>query len=43
VHIDLSSVSHTGGLGAVAHDVNGTGVAWAVALLRHLVDEQGDR
>jgi leucyl aminopeptidase len=43
VHVDLSSVTHPGGLGAVAHDVNGTGVAWAVALLRHLVDEQGGR
>jgi hypothetical protein len=39
----IGSVSHTGGLGAVAHDVNGTGVAWTVALLRHLVDEQGGR
>lgn len=41
VHVDLSSVSHTGGLGAVAHDVNGTGVAWAVALLRSLIDDGG--
>ena len=42
VHIDLSSVAHTGGLGAVAHDVNGTGVAWAVAALRHLIEHHGD-
>ena len=41
VHIDLSSVSHKGGLGAVAHEVNGTGVAWAVALLNHLTGHDG--
>ena len=33
IHIDLSASSHTGGLGAVASDVTGFGVAWTIQLL----------
>ena len=33
IHVDLSAYRHTGGLGAVASDVNGFGVAWACALV----------
>jgi leucyl aminopeptidase len=36
VHVDLSSYRNDGGLGAVAADVNGFGVAWGVAMLREL-------
>lgn len=36
VHVDLSSYRNEGGLGAVAADVNGFGVAWGVAMLREL-------
>jgi leucyl aminopeptidase len=34
IHMDLSASSHSGGLGAVASDVTGFGVAWTVELLR---------
>lgn len=34
IHVDLSSAKCKGGLGAVATDVNGFGVAWGVELLR---------
>lgn len=33
IHVDLSSYSCPGGLGAVASEVNGFGVAWTVALV----------
>ena len=33
IHMDLSASSHTGGLGAVASDVTGFGVAWTIELL----------
>jgi leucyl aminopeptidase len=33
LHVDLSSASCSGGLGAVASDLTGFGVAWGVALL----------
>jgi leucyl aminopeptidase len=33
IHMDLSASSHSGGLGAVASDVTGFGVAWTIALL----------
>ncbi len=34
IHMDLSASSHIGGLGAVASDVTGFGVAWTIALLQ---------
>jgi leucyl aminopeptidase len=34
VHVDLSSAKCKGGLGAVATDINGFGVAWGVEFLR---------
>jgi leucyl aminopeptidase len=34
LHIDLSSYNRKGGLGAVASDVNGFGVALTLELLR---------
>ena len=34
IHMDLSSAKCKGGLGAIATDVNGFGVAWGVALLK---------
>jgi leucyl aminopeptidase len=34
VHVDLSSSSCSGGLGAVATDLTGFGVAWGIALLQ---------
>ncbi|MBI3936870.1 MAG: leucyl aminopeptidase family protein [Betaproteobacteria bacterium] len=37
MHVDLSGSSCKGGLGAVASDVTGFGVAWGVALLRDLL------
>jgi leucyl aminopeptidase len=37
VHVDLSAYRNDGGLGAVAADVNGFGVAWGVALLREFL------
>jgi len=37
LHVDLSGSSCKGGLGAVATDVTGFGVAWGVELLRSLV------
>ena len=33
IHMDLSASSHTGGLGAVASDVTGFGVAWTIQLV----------
>jgi leucyl aminopeptidase len=36
IHVDLSSAKCKGGLGAVATDVNGFGVAWGIELLRQL-------
>ncbi|MDE3011371.1 MAG: leucyl aminopeptidase family protein [Pseudomonadota bacterium] len=33
IHVDLSSYSNSNGLGAVASEVNGFGVAWTVALV----------
>ena len=33
IHMDLSASNHSGGLGAVASDVTGFGVAWTIALL----------
>ena len=33
IHMDLSASSHSGGLGTVASDVTGFGVAWTIALL----------
>jgi leucyl aminopeptidase len=37
IHMDLSGSSCKGGLGAVATDVTGFGVAWGYALLQSLV------
>src|SRR5882672_4784370 len=37
VHVDLSAAKCKGGLGAVATDVTGFGVDWAIELLRRLV------
>ena len=34
IHMDLSASRHSGGLGAVASDVTGFGVAWTMELLR---------
>ncbi len=34
IHMDLSASSHKGGLGAVASDVTGFGVAWTLELLK---------
>ena len=34
IHVDLSSAKCKGGLGAIATDVNGFGVAWGVELLK---------
>jgi leucyl aminopeptidase len=34
IHMDLSASSQSGGLGAVASDVTGFGVAWGIALLQ---------
>jgi len=34
LHVDLSSSRCEGGLGIVAHDVNGFGVAWGLAMLK---------
>ena len=34
IHVDLSAYRHAGGLGAVASDVNGFGVAWTCDLVR---------
>ncbi len=38
IHMDLSASSHSGGLGAVASDVTGFGVAWTVGLLRNTLN-----
>jgi len=37
IHVDLSSAKCKGGLGAVATDVTGFGVAWGIELLKSLV------
>ncbi len=37
IHMDLSASSHNGGLGAVASDVTGFGVAWTVELLEDAI------
>ncbi len=34
LHVDLSSAKCKGGLGAVATDINGFGVAWGVEFLK---------
>ena len=34
IHVDLSSAKCKGGLGAIATDVNGFGVAWGIELLK---------
>jgi leucyl aminopeptidase len=39
LHMDLSASSCSGGLGAVASELTGFGVAWAIALLK---DWSGD-
>ncbi|MDP2804691.1 MAG: leucyl aminopeptidase family protein [Gallionellaceae bacterium] len=39
IHVDLSASRCEGGLGAVASDVNGFGVAWGVAMLQSSVVE----
>jgi leucyl aminopeptidase len=38
LHVDLSASSSNGGLGAVASDVTGFGVAWGVELLRRWLE-----
>ena len=35
IHMDLSASRHSGGLGAVASDVTGFGIAWTVELLKN--------
>nr|MBA2689699.1 leucyl aminopeptidase family protein [Burkholderiales bacterium] len=37
IHMDLSASSHKGGLGAVASDVTGFGVAWTIELLKSVL------
>jgi leucyl aminopeptidase len=37
LHMDLSSAKCKGGLGAVATDVNGFGVAWGVEFLKAML------
>ncbi len=37
LHVDLSAVNCSGGLGAVNGDLTGFGVAWGVAMLQHWV------
>ena len=37
IHVDLSASSCKGGLGAVASDTTGFGVAWGIELLRDRV------
>lgn len=39
LHIDLSSYNRKGGLGAVASDINGFGVALSLQLIRELITE----
>ncbi len=39
LHVDLSSCNRKGGLGAVASDVNGFGVAFGVALLKAVLED----
>jgi leucyl aminopeptidase len=41
IHVDLSSYRHAGGLGAVASDVNGFGVAWACNLVEQWLATPG--
>ncbi len=38
IHMDLSASNHTGGLGAVASDVTGFGVAWTIELLEGAIE-----
>ena len=38
IHMDLSASNHTGGLGAVASDVTGFGVAWTIELLHGAIE-----
>lgn len=40
LHVDLSASSCTGGLGAVATDLTGFGVAWGATLLVQWLDRQ---
>ena len=40
LHVDLSSANCAGGLGAVASDVTGFGVAWGVELLSRWMAEK---
>lgn len=42
LHVDLSAANCSGGLGAVASDLTGFGVAWGVALLSGWLTETGD-
>ena len=37
VHVDLSAAKCKGGLGAVATDINGFGVAWGVEFLKAML------
>jgi leucyl aminopeptidase len=39
LHVDLAAVNHKGGLGAVASDITGFGVAFGVSLLQTLSDD----
>ncbi|HEX8986452.1 MAG TPA: leucyl aminopeptidase family protein [Rhodocyclaceae bacterium] len=41
VHVDLSAVSCPGGLGGVASDLTGFGVAWGAEFLKRWVEVQG--
>jgi leucyl aminopeptidase len=41
LHMDLSAAKCKGGLGAVATEVNGFGVAWGIEFLRGQLDRQG--
>jgi leucyl aminopeptidase len=39
--MDLSAAKCKGGLGAVATEINGFGVAWGIEFLRGQLDRQG--
>jgi leucyl aminopeptidase len=41
LHMDLSAAKCKGGLGAVATEINGFGVAWGIEFLRGQLDRQG--
>jgi leucyl aminopeptidase len=41
LHMDLSAASCEGGLGAIASEQTGFGVAWGLALLRHWLESGG--